>query len=77
MSADVTDTVMQWESTGFPNGKMKPPITARNSFSPKLRYMTRQLLKTRPRNFTLKIQKIYLFLTNQIYGQEISTLILL
>ena len=52
MSAGVTDTVVEWESTGFPNEKMKPPITANNSFSPKLRYMTRQLLKTRPRNFT-------------------------
>ena len=39
MPAGTTDTVMESESKEMSNEKTKPPITANNSFSPKLKWM--------------------------------------
>ena len=39
MPAGTTDTIMESESKEMSNEKTKPPITANNSFSPKLKWM--------------------------------------
>ena len=37
MLAGLTDTIVEWESKGLLNKKIRPPTTANNSLSPKLR----------------------------------------
>ena len=54
MPAGVTDTIKEWESTGFPNEKIKPPIVANNSFSPKLRYINNLKINVESKGSFLK-----------------------
>ena len=51
MSAGLTDTIVEWESKELSNEKIKFPIKANHSLSPKLRWM---LLETRQSNFYSK-----------------------
>ena len=39
MPAGLTDTIVEWETKEWSNKKVKPPISAKYSLSPKLGWM--------------------------------------
>ena len=47
MPDGLTDTIVEWKSEDLSNGKIKPPITANDSLSPKLIWMNNSKIRLR------------------------------
>ena len=56
--AGLSDTIVEWKSKGVLNEKIKPPITAIHSFSPKLTWMNNSRRRTRFTGNCLKQDKV-------------------
>ena len=57
MPACLTNTIVQWESKGLSNKKIKPPITANHSMFPKLRWTNNSRIRVEYKESCLKQDK--------------------
>ena len=58
MSADVTDTTVEWKSKALSNEKIKRPITANHILSPILVWMNNSKIRIRFAGSSLKQDKV-------------------
>ena len=57
MSAVLADTIVEWKSRGLSNEKIRPPINANHSISPKQRWMNNSIIRVDFKRSCLKQDK--------------------
>ena len=58
MPAGLTDTIVEWESSGLPNETIRLPVTENHSFSPKIVSVNNSRIRVRFKGTCLKQDKV-------------------